>query len=77
MSIACFCIPVWKNALAEYCDYESINQPITILKPFNAGTKQISVVILQLEIKNYLMHWLLSNISITRVSILLQANTLA
>ena len=41
---------------------------MTILKPFNAGTKQISVVILQLEIENYLMDWLLSNINITRVS---------
>ena len=26
---------------------------MTIIKPFNAGTKQISVGILQLEIKNY------------------------
>ena len=50
---------------------------MTILKPFNAGTKQISVVILQLEIENYLMDWLLSNINITRVSILLQTKTLA
>ena len=50
---------------------------MTIIKPFNAGTKQISVVILQLEIKNYLMDWLLSNINITSASILLQAKTLA
>ena len=46
---------------------------MTIIKPFNAGTKQISVVILQLEIKNYLTDWLLSNINITTVSTLLQA----
>ena len=50
---------------------------MTILKPFNAGTKQISVVILQLIIKNYLTDWLLSNMKITRVSLLLQAKTLA
>ena len=48
---------------------------MTIIKPFNAGTKQISVVILQLEIKTYLMDWLLSNINITSASILLQAKT--
>ena len=46
---------------------------MTIIKPFNAGTKQISVVILQLEIKNYLTDWLLSNVNITKVSTLLQA----
>ena len=50
---------------------------MTIIKPFNADTKQISVGILQLEIKNYLMDWLLSNVNITKVSILLQAKTLA
>ena len=50
---------------------------MTIIKPFNAGTKQISVDILQLEIKNYLTDWLLSNVNITKVSILLQAKTLA
>ena len=50
---------------------------MTILKPFNAGIKPISVVILQLVIKNYLMDWLLSNMNIIRVSILLQAKTLA
>ena len=50
---------------------------MTILKPFNAGTKQISVVILQLVIKNYLTDCLLSNMNITRVSILLQPKTLA
>ena len=43
---------------------------MTKLKLFNAGTKQISVIILQQDIKNYLTDWLLSNISITRVSIL-------
>ena len=48
---------------------------MTIIKPFNAGTKQISAVILQLEIKNYLTDWLLSNINITRVNILLQVKT--
>ena len=41
---------------------------MTIIKPFSAGTKQISVVILHLEIINYLTDWLLSNINITRVS---------
>ena len=48
---------------------------MTTIKPFNAGTKQISVVILRLKIKNYLTDWLLSNINITKVSILLQAKT--
>ena len=48
---------------------------MTIIKPFNAGTKQISVVILQLEIKKYLTDWLLSNKNVTRVSILLQEKT--
>ena len=50
---------------------------MTIITPFNAGTKQISVGILQLEIKNYLTDWLLSNVNIAKVSILLQAKTLA
>ena len=50
---------------------------MTIIKPFNAGTKQISVVILRLEIKNYLTDWSLNNVNITKVSILLQAKTLA
>ena len=40
---------------------------MTILKPFNAGTKQINVVILQLEIKNYLMGWLLSNMNNNKI----------
>ena len=45
----------------------------SILKPLNAGTKQICVVILQLVIKNYLTDRLLSNMNITRISTLLQA----
>ena len=45
---------------------------MSILKPFMLVPicKQISVAILQLEINNYHIDWLLSNI---RVSILLQA----
>ena len=43
------------------------------LKPFNAGTKQISVVILQLVIEDYLTDRLLGNMNITRISILQQA----
>ena len=49
---------------------------MSILKPFMLVPicKQISVVILQLEMNNYHIDWLLSNINKTRVSILLQAN---
>ena len=38
-----------------------------IMKPFNAGTKQISVVILQLVMINYHMDWLHSNMNKTMV----------
>ena len=50
---------------------------MTIIKPLNAGTKRISVVILRLEIINYLTDWTLSNVNITKVGILLEAKTLA
>ena len=48
--VVCVCMFLYTSTEAEYCDYESINQSMTILKPFSAGNKQISVVILQPEV---------------------------